>query len=98
MTERERFIATLKRERIGGRVPTFELVFYLTMEAFGKVHPEHRSYHQWKQMIAAVENYAGQCLNVTEAHKAAVNALTDAEAVAEYNFTVGYPAKLNFGE
>ena len=50
MTERERFIATLKREPIGGHVPTFELVFYLTMEAFGKMHPEHRSYHQWKQM------------------------------------------------
>lgn len=53
MTERERFIATLKREKIGGRVPTFELVFYLTMEAFGKVHPEHRSYHQWQQMSFA---------------------------------------------
>ncbi len=50
MTERERFIRTLRREPIGGRVPTFELVFYLTMEAFGKVHPDHRSYHQWKQM------------------------------------------------
>ena len=50
MTERERFIRTLKREPIGGRVPTFELVFYLTMEAFGKVHPDHRSYHQWNQM------------------------------------------------
>ena len=36
MTEKERFIRTLKREKIGGRVPTFELVFYLTMEAFGK--------------------------------------------------------------
>ena len=33
-----------------GRVPHFELVFFLTMEAFGKVHPSHRSYHQWVQM------------------------------------------------
>lgn len=56
MTERERFIKTLKREKIGGRVPTFELVFYLTMEAFGKVHPDHRSYHQWKQMSRAEQN------------------------------------------
>ena len=36
MTERERFIKTLKCEPIGGQVPTFELVFFLTMEAFGK--------------------------------------------------------------
>ena len=39
MTNRERFIRTLKCEKIGGRVPTFELVFFLTMEAFGRVHP-----------------------------------------------------------
>lgn len=50
MTHRERFIRTLKCEPVGGQVPTFELVFFLTMEALGKVHPQHRSYHQWNQM------------------------------------------------
>jgi len=50
MTKRERFIRTLKCEPIGGQVPTFELVFYLTMEAFGKVHPLQRRYSQWDQM------------------------------------------------
>lgn len=52
MTGRERFIKTLKREKIGGRVPTFELVFFLTMEALGKVHPNQRYYAQWNQMSA----------------------------------------------
>ena len=50
MTNRERFIKTLRCEPIGGQVPTFELVFFLTMEAFGKVHPNHRVYSQWNQM------------------------------------------------
>lgn len=50
MTERERFIRTLKREKIGGRVPHFELVFFLTMEVLQKVHPSHRLYEQWNQM------------------------------------------------
>jgi uroporphyrinogen decarboxylase len=50
MTPRERFIAALERRPLTGRVPHFELVFFLTMEAFGKVHPQHRSYHQWQQM------------------------------------------------
>jgi uroporphyrinogen decarboxylase len=50
MFPRERFIAALERRPITGRVPTFELVFYLTMEKFGKVHPLHRSYSQWDQM------------------------------------------------
>ena len=50
MTEKERFAAALRREPVSGRVPTFELVFFLTMEAFGKVHPSHRAFSQWWQM------------------------------------------------
>jgi len=49
-TPRNRFIAALERRPPSGRVPTFELVFYLTMEAFGRVHPSHRDYRQWFQM------------------------------------------------
>ncbi len=50
MTPRERFIAALERRPLTGRVPHFELVFFLTMEAFGKVHPSQRAYGQWDQM------------------------------------------------
>lgn len=52
MTPREKFIKCLKREPITGRVPHFELVFFLTMEVLGKVHPQHRNYSQWDQMSA----------------------------------------------
>ena len=34
-------------------MPHFELVFFLTMEAFGRVHPIHRNYAQWDQMSRA---------------------------------------------
>lgn len=61
MTKRELFTRTLKCEPLGGQVPTFELVFYLTMEAFGKVHPEHRQYVQWNQM-----SYAERKLHMDE--------------------------------
>lgn len=50
MQPRERFISALERRPLSGRVPHFELVFFLTMEAFGKVHPSHRNYSQWMQM------------------------------------------------
>lgn len=50
LTPRERFIVALNRQSLTGRVPHFELVFFLTMEAFGKVHPCHRHYAQWQQM------------------------------------------------
>ena len=50
MTPRERFMAALNRQPLTGRVPHFELVFFLTMEAFGKPHPSQRAYAQWDQM------------------------------------------------
>ena len=61
MTERERFIKTLECEKIGGRVPHFELVYFLTMEKFGRVHPNHRNYEQWNQM-----SYAEQKLHIED--------------------------------
>lgn len=50
MTPRESFIAALERKPPVGRVPHFELEFFLTMEAFGRVHPSQRAYGQWTQM------------------------------------------------
>jgi uroporphyrinogen decarboxylase len=49
-TPRDDFITALNLGVPSGRVPHFELVFFLTMEAFGRVHPSHRYYGQWNQM------------------------------------------------
>lgn len=51
---------------------------------------------QWNAMINAVENYAGVCQKVTEGHRAAVNALTAIADVEAYDYTTGYPPKINF--
>jgi uroporphyrinogen decarboxylase len=56
MTEKQRFINALEIKPITGHVPTFELVFFLTMEKFGKVHPSQRSYAQWNQMSSKEQN------------------------------------------
>ncbi|TKJ37911.1 hypothetical protein CEE37_13180 [candidate division LCP-89 bacterium B3_LCP] len=50
MTPKEKFIMALEGKQPPGRVPHFELVFFLTMEAFGKIHPSHRHFEQWGQM------------------------------------------------
>ncbi|MHB1001672.1 MAG: uroporphyrinogen decarboxylase family protein [Armatimonadota bacterium] len=50
LTPKERFIKALNREPLTGRVPHFELVFFLTMEGLGRVHPINRAYGQWGQM------------------------------------------------
>ena len=50
----------------------------------------------WKQMLAALIVYASEALNVTEAHKTAVNALGTIEAVDAFDITADYPDKLSF--
>ena len=50
----------------------------------------------WYYMLGLVEVYASDALNVTEAHKAAINALESIEEVEAYEFTTGYPLKLAF--
>ena len=53
---RESFIRALRRDPPTGQVPHFELVFFLTMEVLGKVHPSHRNYEQWIQMSEKERN------------------------------------------
>lgn len=48
------------------------------------------------QMLSDLELYALECYNVTAAHKVAVNALESVEDVVAYDYTQGYPEKLNF--
>lgn len=49
----------------------------------------------WYYMLGLVEVYASDALNVTEAHKAAINALESIEEVEAYQFD-GYPPNLIF--
>lgn len=46
------------------------------------------------EMLSALELYALECYNVTAQHKAAVEALESIEAVEAYDYTTGYPEKL----
>lgn len=48
-----------------------------------------------RQLLAAIEIYATSCYNVTEQHKVNVNALQTITDVENYDYTQGYPARLN---
>lgn len=52
----------------------------------------------WDRMLNMVEVYASECFNVTQQHIANVQALTSIEEVENYDYTTGYPEKLNFDE
>lgn len=49
-----------------------------------------------EEILKAVEVYASDCHDKTEAHKAAVEALSTPEEVQTYNYAEGYPEKLEF--
>lgn len=51
---------------------------------------------QWEQMLTKLLIYAGDALNVTESHKAAVMAMESVEDVEAFDITQGYPKKLVF--
>lgn len=46
------------------------------------------------QLLSALELYALDCYNVTAAHQAAIKALETTDAIKAYDFTIGYPEKL----
>lgn len=50
----------------------------------------------WRQMFAVVENYAGDCQNVSEAHKASVQAMATLAEVETFDVTVGYDQNPSF--
>lgn len=50
---------------------------------------------EWETMLNKLSVYASEALNVTESHKAEVEALTDVEAVRSYDVSKGYPDKLS---
>ena len=47
------------------------------------------------ELLSALEMYALACYNVTAQHKANVNTLTDIESIVNYDYTSGYPEKLD---
>lgn len=47
-------------------------------------------------MLYALEVYASQCYDVTQAHLAAIQELQTIEEIESYDYTQGYPAKLEF--
>lgn len=48
----------------------------------------------WLYMLNLLEVYASDALNVTEAHRAAINSLGSISEIEEYDFTIGYPNKV----
>lgn len=53
---------------------------------------------QARAMLHQIESYARDCFDKTNEHKAAVIAKRSINTVRNYDYTVGYPEKLNFDQ
>lgn len=49
-----------------------------------------------ERLLAAIQLYADACYITTQQHKNIVEAMTEIEDVDNYDYTVGYPERLNF--
>ena len=85
-----------EREQIATQISANESVGRETMTKWFNGNEFTFSLAQWKQMLIALEVYAGDALNVTENHKANIRLVSTIEAVDSYDYTTGYPTKLVF--
>ena len=46
-------------------------------------------------LMCSIENYAYECFNVTASHKAAIARLDTIDEIEAYDYTAGYPEKIN---
>lgn len=51
-----------------------------------------------KQMLYVIEVYASACYDNTQQHLANVDQMTTIEELEQYDYTIGYPDKLNFND
>ena len=85
-----------ERQQLATQINSNEAIGRETMTRWFNGHEFTYPIASWKQMLVALEVYAGDALNVTESHKAAVNALNDIESVDNFDITTDYPEKLSF--
>lgn len=85
-----------ERQQIATQISANEAVGRETMTRYFEGQAFTFTLTVWKQMLVAVEVYAGDALNVTESHKTAVNALDTIAAVDAYDYQTGYPERLVF--
>lgn len=90
------WLTVSERQQLATQVSSSEAIGRTTMTRWYGGEDFTFSLDVWKQMLVALEIYAGDSKNVTEAHKAAVNALETIEEVDNFNITAGYPDKLSF--
>lgn len=81
------------REKIRARLPEEEAAGRTTTTLWYGIVPVQLPIALARKLISCIELYAIDCCDRTAAHKAAVAAMTDIDAVRAYDYTAGYPER-----
>lgn len=81
------------REKIRSRLPVEEDAGRVTTTLWYGTVPVQLPITIARKLIDVIELYAIDCCDRTAAHKAAVSAMTDVDAVHAYDHTAGYPER-----
>ena len=92
----EMWLTVNERQQIATQINANESIGRQTMTKWFQGNEFTFPVSTWRQMLIALEVYAGDALNVTEAHKAAVEAMDNIEDIENFDITAGYPEKLVF--
>ena len=96
LNNNEMWLTVEERQQIATQISANEAIGRETMTRWFDGNEYTFPISTWKQMLVALEVYAGDAINVTESHKAAINAMTSIEQIVDYDITAGYPQKLSF--
>lgn len=94
--EQQMWLTRDDRTQIDESIAAYENTGESTMTKYFGGKPYTFPLTVWRQMLSMLIVYASEALNVTEMHKAAVNALESVEDVEAFDITAGYPEKLVF--
>lgn len=96
LNNNEMWLTVEERQQIATQISANETIGRETMTRWFDGNEYTFPISTWKQMLVALEVYAGDAINVTESHKAAINAMNSIEQIINYDITAGYPQKLSF--
>lgn len=90
------WLTPAERANYRSSIDAAELVGLTEVSFYIEEMPITLSVQNAKMMLAQIQLYADQCFMVTKRHKAAIEALDTVEAINAYDFSVGYPTRLQF--
>lgn len=97
INDQEMWLSVEERQQLATQISANEAIGRTEMTKWFNGTSYTFPIESWKQMLVALEVYAGDALNITEFHKNYIRyQLSTYQEIQDYDFTQMYPEKLQF--